>query len=245
MNPTIVTGTAVRVLQQLRGDPRTVVLLLIVPMALLTVVRFVINDDGPVFDRFGLPLLGIFPLILMFVVTSIAMLRERTSGTLERLLSMPLAKLDLLLGYALAFGAIAVVQAVLLVAVGVGLLGLDIAGPLWAVVVLTVANGVLGMAMGLFLSAFATTEFQAMQFMPAFVIPQLLLCGLVVARADMAQPLYWVSWVMPMTYAFNGLDELRTTTTVDGQVIGDLAIVVAISLVALALGAVTLRRRTP
>lgn len=245
MNPTIVAGTAVRVLQQLRGDPRTVALLLVVPAVLLTVVRFVVNDDGPVFDRFGLPLLGIFPLILMFAVTSIAMLRERTSGTLERLLSMPLAKLDLLVGYALAFGAIAVVQAVLLVAVGVALLGLDVAGPLWAVVVLTVANGVLGMAMGLLLSAFATTEFQAMQFMPAFVIPQLLLCGLVVARADMAQPLYWVSWAMPMTYAFNGLDELRATATLDGQVIGDLAIVGAITLAALALGAVTLRRRTP
>ena len=245
MNPTIVGGTALRVLQQLRGDPRTVALLLAVPVALLALVRFVINAEGPVFDRFGLPLLGIFPLILMFVVTSIAMLRERRSGTLERLLSMPLAKLDLLAGYGLAFGAVAVVQAAVLVAVAVGLLGLDVAGPLWAVVLLTVANALLGMGLGLFLSAFATTEFQAVQFMPAFVLPQLLLCGLAVAREDMAQPLYWISWAMPMTYAYNGLDDLRVTTEVGATMINNLVIVVAITVAALALGAATLRRRNP
>lgn len=244
MNPTIVIATATRVIRQLRHDPRTIALLLVVPALLLTLVRYVINADNPVFDRFGLPLLGIFPMVSMFLVTSIAMLRERSSGTLERLLTMPLAKFDILGGYGFAFGAVAAVQAVLLVAIGVGLLGLDVSGPLWAVVVLAVANAVLGMALGLFLSAFATTEFQAVQFMPAFLLPQLLLCGLVVARDAMAEPLHWLSWVLPMTYAFDGLDELLTAdhfTTMAGV---DLAVVAAMTLASLALGAATLRRRT-
>lgn len=244
MNVAITLATAARVLRQLRHDPRTLALLLVVPAVLLTLVRFVINaDDGP-FDRFGLPLLGIFPMVSMFLVTSIAMLRERTTGTLERLLTMPLAKLDLLAGYGLAFGAVAAVQTGILVAVGVGLLGLDVAGPLWAVVVLAVANALLGMALGLFLSAFATTEFQAVQFMPGFLLPQLLLCGLVVPRDAMAEPLTWISTVLPMTYAFEGLDELLTTSQVNAAVLTDLGVVVGMSLAALALGAATLRRRT-
>lgn len=244
MNPRIVVATTVRVLAQLRRDPRTVALLLGVPVVLLVLVRFLINDANPVFDRFGLPLLGIFPMISMFLVTSIAMLRERTSGTLERLLTLPLAKVDLLAGYGLAFSAVAVAQAGLLVGIGVGFLGLDITGPLWAVVALAVANAVLGMALGLFLSAFASTEFQAVQFMPAFLLPQLLLCGLVVVRAAMAAPLHWLSWVLPMTYAYDGLDELNGNPEFTSAAALDLVIVIVLAVGALGLGAATLRRRT-
>lgn len=244
MNPRVVTATARRVLEQLRQDPRTVALLLVVPVVLLALVRFTINAASPVFDRFGLPLLGIFPMISMFLVTSIAMLRERTTGTLERLLTFPLAKIDLLAGYGLAFGAVAVVQSVILVAVGVGLLGLELTGPLWAVILMAVANALLGMSLGLFLSAFATTEFQAVQFMPAFLLPQLLLCGLAVPRDMMAAPLYWFSWVLPMTYAYEGLDELNRSTTVTAAAMVDFAVVIAITLAALGAGALTLRRRT-
>jgi ABC-2 type transport system permease protein len=240
----VVRATTVRVLQQLRRDPRTVALLLVVPIVLLALVRYTINRQSPVFDRFGVPLLGIFPMISMFLVTSIAMLRERTTGTLERLLTFPLAKLDLLSGYGFAFGVVATVQAVLLVAVAVGPLGLDFAGPLWALVMMVVANALLGMSLGLFLSAFATTEFQAVQFMPAFLLPQLLLCGLAVPRDQMAAPLYWISWVMPMTYAYEGLDQLREHPDITGAAVLSFAVVIAITVLALAAGAVTLRRQT-
>ena len=244
MNPHVIAATARRVLQQLRRDPRTVALLLVVPVVLLTLVRYVVNEESPVFDRFGLPLLGIFPMISMFLVTSIAMLRERTTGTLERLLTFPLAKLDLLAGYGLAFGLVAAVQSALLVGVTVGVLDLNLTGPAWAVVVMAVANALLGMALGLFLSAFATTEFQAVQFMPAFLLPQLLLCGLAVPRDQMAEPLYWLSWALPMTYAYEGLAELNESTTVTSAAIVDFAVVMAITVGALAAGAATLRRRT-
>ena len=244
MNPRVVSATAVRVLQQLRRDPRTVAMLLVVPVVLLTLVRFVINEDSPAFDQFGLPLLGIFPMISMFLVTSIAMLRERTTGTLERLLTFPLAKIDLLTGYGIAFGAVAAVQSVLLTAVSVGLLDLQLRGPTWAVVAMAVANALLGMSLGLFLSAFATTEFQAVQFMPAFLLPQLLLCGLVVPRDMMAEPLYWLSWFLPMTYAYEGLAELNRSTSVTSAAVVDFAVVMTITVAALAAGAITLRRQT-
>src|SRR5436190_670632 len=103
------TATAQRVLLQLRHDPRTVAMMLVVPCLLIILLRYVYDADPQVFQSIGAPLLGIFPFIVMFLVTSIATLRERTSGTLERLLTMPMAKLDLLAGYGIAFGAVAIV----------------------------------------------------------------------------------------------------------------------------------------
>ena len=131
--------------------------------------------DGPARRRAstgsGPALLAMFPFIVMFLVTSVTTLRERSSGTLERLLAMPMGKLDFLLGYALAFGLVAAVQSALAVAVSVGLLGLDVAGPVWLLSVVAVADAVLGTALGLFVSASRTTEFQAVQFMPAVRAP--------------------------------------------------------------------------
>jgi ABC-2 type transport system permease protein len=232
------------VLRQLRRDPRTIVLVLVVPALLLTLFRYVFDGQPETFDRVGAPMVGIFPLVSMFLVTSIAMLRERTTGTLERLMSLPLGKGDLLAGYALAFALAAVVQASIASAVAFGLLGLDVEGSVALVVVLAVANAVLGVALGLFLSAFASTEFQAVQFMPAVLLPQLLLCGLLVARDEMAEALQWLSAVLPMTYAYDALARARAGE-IDGRLAFDVAVVLGSIMVALALGAATLRRRTP
>jgi ABC-2 type transport system permease protein len=228
---------------QLRHDPRTIGLLVGVPIVLVTLLKYVF-EGSLVFDRIGGPLVGIFPLTSMFVVTSITMLRERTTGTLERLMTMPLAKLDLLLGYGAAFALVAVVQASLVSAVAFGALDLHVAGARWAVILLAVANAVLGMALGLFVSAFARTEFQAVQFLPAFILPQVLLCGLLAARDHMARVLEIVSWGLPLSYAYGALD--RVTRGVYGpKLAGYVLATLGFTLLALVLGALTLRRRTP
>jgi ABC-2 type transport system permease protein len=237
-------ATAVRVLRQLRRDPRTIGLLLLVPVGLMTLLRFVFDADPATFDRVGGPLIGLFPFITMFVVTSITMLRERTSGTLERLMAMPMAKLDLLVGYGIAFAAVAAVQALVVSAVAFLLLGLDVEGSPAVVVALAIGNAVLGMSLGLFVSAFAATEFQAVQFMPAFVLPQLLLCGLFVPRDEMAPLLEAVSWALPLTYAFDALDRVTTGGSLGARGAVDVVVIVGATLGALALGATTLRRRT-
>ena len=244
MRARITLATAGRVLSQLRHDPRTIALLLVVPALLVTLLRYVL-DDPRTFDSLGAPLVGMFPFITMFLVTSITMLRERTSGTLERLMTMPLAKLDLLLGYGIAFAVVAAVQASVTAAVAFGPLGLDVAGSPVLVVVLAIANAVLGMALGLFVSAFATTEFQAVQFMPAFVLPQLLLCGLFVPRDQMAPALEALSYALPLTYAFDALDRVANDGSLGTAGALDVVAVIAATLLSLALGAVTLRRRTP
>lgn len=236
-------ATVLRVLQQLRRDPRTLALVFVVPPILITLFRFVFEGQTGTFDRVGGLMVGVFPFSTMFVVTSIAMLRERTTGTLERLMTVPLAKLDILVGYGIAFACVAAVQASITATVAFELLGLHVQGSAAIVIALAVANAVLGMSLGLFASAFAKTEFQAVQFMPAVVFPQLLLCGLLVPRARMEHVLDVVSYALPLTWS---VDALSHAVRGDGSgiIVRDAAIVVVVTIAALALAATTLRRRT-
>ena len=237
-------ATALRVLRQLRHDPRTVALLLAVPCVLQVLVHELFADRPQVFQSLGVPLLGLFPFVAMFIVTSITMLRERTSGTLERLLTTPLGRGDLLVGYGIAFALVAALQATLVSLLSFGLLGLESGHrPVW-VVAMAIANAVLGMALGLFLSAFARTEFQAVQFMPAFVLPQILLCGLIVPRDEMAGWLEALSALLPLTYAYDALARLASSDPLGTRFWLDVAVVLGATVLSLALGAGTLRRRT-
>ncbi|MER6810987.1 ABC transporter permease [Spirillospora sp. NPDC000708] len=244
MNPAITLATARRILTQLRHDHRTVALLVVVPSLLMILLRYVFQAPA-MFDRLGPMLLGLFPFVVMFVVTSVATLRERTGGTLERLMSMPLGKLDLLLGYALAFGLAALVQVGVVLVISLTWLGLDLTGSLGSLVLVAVLDALLGMALGLFASAFARTEFQAVQFMPAFVLPQTLLCGLIIPRDQMAGWLEAVSRVLPLTYAVQGMQEISAKPGFTGTLTTDIAVIAAFTVVALLLGAATLPRRTP
>jgi ABC-2 type transport system permease protein len=235
----ITAATTLRVLQQIRHDPRTIALLLVVPGALLWLLHELLGDLA--FDRLGAPMLGMFPFIMMFLVTSIAMLRERTSGTLERLMTMPLAKLDLLAGYGIAFALLATVQGLVTSAVAFGLLGLDSAGAPALIVLLAVVNAVLGSSLGLLASAFAATEFQAVQFMPAFVLPQILLCGLLIPREQMSDWLAAVASVLPLTFAFDALDAVAVDGADLSGVSDEIAVLAGMIAVAIALAALTLR----
>jgi ABC-2 type transport system permease protein len=243
MSFTNTLATSARVLAQLRRDTRTLVLLFLVAPALLALFKAIFDHQPQTFDRIGAPMIGLFPLIMMFLITSIAMLRERTTGTLERLMSLPLAKLDLLLGYALAFALLAAIQGGITGAIGFGALNIKAAGPDWAVVLLAIVNALLGMSLGLFFSAFARTEFQAVQFLPAVLFPQILLGGLLIPRPLMPHPLQVVSDALPFSYAYDAL--ARVTANDTGTWLWlDIVIVAGSITLALLLGATTLRRRT-
>ncbi len=254
-SPRVTLAVSTRVLTQVRRDHRTLAMLVVLPSLVLTLLWWMFRDvptvAGSPFDSLGPPLLAIIPFIVMFLVTSVTTLRERTSGTLERLLSMPVGKLDLLLGYALAFGLLALVQSTLAVAVCVGLLDMSVSGPVAVLVVVAVADAVLGTALGLLVSAFATTEFQAVQFMPLVVIPQILLCGLFVPTEQMPDVLGAVAAVLPLTYAVEAMQGVAglgsgdtSWSAVQGDVWSDLLVVLGFAVAALGLGAATLRRRT-
>jgi ABC-2 type transport system permease protein len=244
VSPRITLAVAERVLLQLWRDPRSIGMVIAVPCVLMLIVKGAFEHQAGTFERVGPPMLGLFPLIIMFLITSITMLRERTTGTLERLMTMPMAKLDLLAGYGIAFALVAAVQAAVTVAFAYLALGLDTAGSAFWVGVLAVANALLWTSLGLLLSAFARTEFQAVQFMPAFILPQIFLCGLLVPRDEMAQALDVIAGVLPLTYAYDALARVAADEAFAGRLVLDVAVVVGVTVLALALGAATLRRRT-
>jgi len=244
MSPTNTFATTRRVLTQLSHDKRTIALIFVVPVLLETLLRFVFDGHQAVFNGMGAPMLGLFPFTVMFVVASVATLRERTNGTLERLLTLPINKLDIVLGYALAFATLAILQSIVASAVTFGLLGLTVAGdPLW-VGVIAVLNGLLGTALGLFVSAFATSEFQAVQFLPATVLPQFLLSGLIAPRDQMIAILRWASDVMPLSYSVDAMNRLTTDVSVSSAFWIDVGIISGFVVASIALGAATLKRTT-
>ncbi|WP_032404028.1 ABC transporter permease [Rhodococcoides fascians] len=251
MNARIYAAGTGRILRQLRADHRSVAMVLLVPSLLMVLLYFLYRDvpsppnQQSLFDRIAITMLGILPFVVMFLITSISMQRERTSGTLERLLTTPMSKLDLLASYGSAFSLAAVGQALLACAVAFGFLGLDIEGSVALVLVIAVLAAMLGVAIGLLCSAFARTEFQAVQFMPVVVIPQLFLCGLLVPRGQMPSWLSVISNVLPLSYLVDALQEISHHPGVTGRTWTDIAVVVAFTVAALTGAAATLRRRTP
>jgi ABC-2 type transport system permease protein len=244
MNPTITLATARRIMSQLRHDHRTVAMMVLVPTLVMVLLYYVMDDERS-FGHWAPILLCVFPFLVMFLVTSIGTLRERTSGTLERLMASPLGKLDLLLGYGIAFGLMACVQVALALSVSLTWLGLTLAGSLWPLVLVALLNALLGTALGLFCSAFARTEFQAVQFMPVVMLPQILLGGILVPREQMATVLEWISNVLPMSYAIKAMKVAATGSDLGAEFWRDVLVVAGSALLALILGAATLRRRTP
>lgn len=244
MNPTGTLATAGRVLRQLGHDPRSIALLLVMPSLLVGLFAWLFTDQEGAFDRFGGPILSLFPFILMFVVTSVTTLRERRSGTLERLMTTPIGRGDFIVGYAFAFGLIGIVQAVVTVGFAVFVCGLEVTGPIWQLGLVAVVDALLGTGLGLLASAFARTEFQAVQFMPIIVFPQVLIGGFLMPRDEMPGALEAISDWLPLSYAVDAVNAV--TDGLEGWDLGwPLLVIAGVSVLALALAALTLRRRTP
>ena len=243
LNPVLAGATARRVLMQLRHDPRTIAMMLVVPSVLMILLRYVLTSPVEL-NRIAPEYIGVFPFVIMFIVAAITTQRERARGTLERLMAMPLGKLDLLAGYGIAFAVMACAQVTLVLVVSLTWLGVTLPGSAASMAVVAVLDAILGMALGLFASAFARTEFQAVQFMPAFVLPQALLCGLVVSRSHMTPVLRWLSDVLPLSYAVDAMQRITVAASWTSAIVADVGVIVAFTVAALVGGALTLRRRT-
>lgn len=237
-------ATSQRVLRQLSHDPRTLALIFIVPCLLMALLRWLFDNNLMSFDHLAPALLGIFPFVIMFIITSITTLRERTGGTMERLMALSIGKLDLVMGYMMAFGLLAIVQAFLASVLVLYGFTLDVSGPHWFLIIMALADALLGTALGIFVSAFAKTEFQAVQFMPAFILPQLLIGGLFMPLSQMPELLEKIAYVFPLTYAIDALNIITTNTEITQAAWRDLSVVAAFVIGSLLLGALTLRRRT-
>ena len=235
---------AARVARQLRHDPRTLALVTFVPSILAWLVHQIFDGEEPISSQVEMTLLAMFPLLLMFLLTAVATVRERSSGTLERLMAAPIHKIDVIGGYALAYGALAIVQTSLLTAVCYWGLDMQLRGGIAWMLLVSLATALLGIALGLLASAVSRSEFQAVQFMPIVVLPQVLLCGLFGPREDMAGWLEGLSNVLPLTWAVEALKEVADYSDLTGHYWTSLAIVAAFAIGSLGLASLTLRRRT-
>lgn len=235
---------AARVARQLRHDPRTLALVTFVPSILAWLVHQIFDGEEPISSQVEMTLLAMFPLLLMFLLTAVATVRERSGGTLERLMAAPIRKIDVIGGYALAYGALAIVQTSLLTAVCYWGLDMQLRGGIVWMLLVSLATALLGIALGLLASAVSRSEFQAVQFMPIVVLPQVLLCGLFGPREEMAGWLEGLSNVLPLTWAVEALKEVADYSDLTGHYWTSLAIVAAFAIGSLGLASLTLRRRT-
>ena len=243
MSLTQTLATAGRVLRQLQHDPRTIALVMVVPCVLIALLKYVFDKEPQLFNNVAPMILGIFPLLVMFLITSIATLRERKTGTLDRLMTMPISKFDFIFGYALAFSILAFVQACVVSAVTLGLLGVTVQGGTLPVLISAVLAALLGTSMGLFVSAFATSEFQAVQLVMPSLMPQVLVCGLFVPRERMNQALQWLSAVFPLTYSVDAMKQVTLFADWTNQLTRDFLLIVGFTAISLIIGALTIRRQ--
>ncbi len=243
-------ATTRRIAQQLRNDPRTIGLVVVVPSILLTLLYFVFSDvpvppgGQATFDRIGPMMLAVLPMMLMFVVTSVVMLRERTTGTLERLMTTPISRWNFIASYALVFGVLAMLQAGVLAFLILGPMGVGVTGSIWSLLLVALLDAVFGVAFGLFASAFARTEFQAVQFMPLFIGPQTFLCGLLAPKEHMPDVLRWVAEALPMTWAVDVVREVQSSPELSAESWWRIALLAGVTLVTLAVAAATMPRST-
>lgn len=240
----VTLATAWRIIEQLWYDKRTIALMFLAPTLLMSLLYWIFSDNSKMFNLFGPALLGIFPFTVMFLVTSITTLRERITGTMERLLAMPAGKLDIIIGYAIAFGLFGAIQSLITSSVAIYWLGLNVVGPQWFVVVVALLDTLLGVALGLFVSAFARTEFQAVQFMPALIFPQILVCGLFVPLDKLPDTLETIAYYLPLTYAVDALNGVVKNTDISAEMWRDVWAVAAFIVCALLVAGMTLKRKT-
>ena len=156
-------------------------------------------------DYFGAAFIGLILFFLIFVVTSVAFLRERSQGTLERLMASPLRRSEIVVGYMLGFTAVALVQGVIVLVFALYVLRVHNEGNVLLVFLVEALLAVGAVNLGIFLSMFARTEFQAVQFIPIVLVPQVLLSGVLFPVDSEPVPLQYVSAVLPLTYAVDGL----------------------------------------
>jgi ABC-2 type transport system permease protein len=203
------------------------------------------GPDLDTLDYFGAAFIGMVVFFLVFVITIVSFLRERTQGTLERLMASPLRRGEIVVGYMLGFSVVAMLQAVEVILFALYGIHIYNAGPAWLIFVLTLLLALAAVNLGVFLSMFARTEFQAVQFIPIVIVPQVLLSGIVFPVSTEPGWLQWVSNVLPLTYAVDALRRVmvRGAGIGDARVQLDTAVVVAFVLLLIVASAATLRRR--
>ncbi|WP_448575476.1 ABC transporter permease [Thermomicrobium sp.] len=193
-------------------------------------------------DTFAPVFIGFFAFFFVFLLTSVSFLRERLHGSIERLIVSPLDRAEIVLGYMLGFAFYALIQSILTVLFTVYVLRIHTVGPLWLVIVLTVLLTLGAVNLGIFLSTFARTELQVVQFIPLVISLQGLLSGIIWPLTSLPRPLQWVARVLPLTWANDALRAVMLRGHGLDDLLPHLAFLTGFALLMLVLAMTTLRR---
>jgi ABC-2 type transport system permease protein len=232
-----------RVLRELLRDHRSRIVLMVTPALLVILVRQLFNS-AEAFAPSAALMLGIFPAFSMCLFGSTALVRERTEGTLEKILTTPITKTNLVCGYACAAVVASLVQAAVTVTAAFAVVRIHTASPVWLMGLLTALCGVFGMSLGLCISAASKNEGEAFQFLPGVMIPQMLVSGVVFPVAHMGAWVQRLESLLPLSAVTNTMADARTTAYGGTPMAVSLAAMLGIIAAALALAVLTVAKRS-
>ncbi len=231
-----------RIIRQILRDRRSIGLLVVGPLIVMSLVGFSLYEQRAVLDRVAPGLLAVFVLFFTFILTGVGFLRERAQGTLERLQTTLVGSFDIMLGYMLGFLIFAIVQTVVILLFTIFALSIEYVGSLWEIGVVLFLLVTVAVSLGIFISSFANNEFQVVQFIPIVLAPQIFLSGVIIPVEQMPALFEWLSVVIPLTYAVDALREIMLLGTDLTTLWLNLAVIAAFSVALLAAGVATLRR---
>jgi ABC-2 type transport system permease protein len=232
---------ASRIIIQMVRDRRTIGLLVIAPLVIASIVGVSIPDKR-MLDYTAPAILAVLILFFGFILTGISVLRERSQGTMERLMASPAARMDIVGGYLLGFLLFAILQTLIIFFYMVYVIKVNYQGDLWQILIFQVIIGVGAVCLGTFFSIFARNEFQMMQFIPLIILPQMFLCGLLWPVEEMPNYLQWIANFLPLTYGIEGIRALMLQGQSLLEIGKDIGILAAYAVGLLVLAALTLRR---
>ena len=231
-----------RIIRQILRDRRSIGLLILAPLIVMSLVGFSLVEQKAILDRVAPGLLAVFVLFFTFILTGVGFLRERAQGTLERLKTTRVGSFDIMVGYLLGFLIFAAVQTVIIVAFTVFVLQIEYEGSLWEIAAVLVLVVIVAVSTGIFISSFANNEFQVVQFIPIVLAPQIFLSGVIIPVAQMPRLFEWLSTILPLTYAVDGLREIMVRGTALTELWLDLLVLAAFSAALLLAAVATLKR---
>ncbi len=233
---------AKRIVRQFLRDRRTMGMLFLVPVLVMTLVGLSFPSDGGVLDFIAPALLAAMALFFVFILTGVSFLRERSQGTLERVMASPVSRSEIIVGYLLGFILFAAAQALIILFYTIFVLKVHYVGALWQIFVFQLVITIVALNLGLFVSTYARNELQVIQFIPLVLVPQFFLSGLLWPVEQMNRYLQYLSKVMPLTYAVDGLRKIMLEGRTLGNVLPDLAILVGFACAMTLLGVLALKR---
>jgi len=216
-------------------------LIVIVPLVVMTLIGLSF-PEGSVLDYIAPALLATLALFFSFLLTGISFLRERSQGTMERLMASPVSRLDIVVGYLFGFFTFALTQTLIILLFTIYVLNVRYYGDLWQIFVFQVVVITVAVNLGIFISTFARNEFQMVQFIPLILFPQIFLCGVIWPVDQMPDYLQWLSAILPLTYAVDGLRDIMLAGKSLLDVGFELSVLIGFAVLISILAAITLRR---